>query len=79
MESVDFDAHAPGRPYPTGRVIGTQDPDEAMRFVTASDAMDLVRTASSEVPTRPDGKPNRPLSAFAVCVEPFPVGEDGDQ
>lgn len=73
LSEYDPDAHAPGRPFPTGEVGGTGDPAAAMKFETPSEAWELWRQPSSAVPTRPDGKPNRPLSAFTIAVEPPPV------
>jgi len=50
----------------------TVDPAKAMRFKTGSEAMVLYTTRSRTRPSRPDGKPNRPLTAFTVSVEQLP-------
>jgi hypothetical protein len=52
-----------------GRADLTSDPDEAVKFKTAGEAMKLWATQSKLRPLRPDGKPNRPLTAYTVEVE----------
>lgn len=52
-----------------GRVIGTTRREEAMRFPNMGAAMALWKKTSSVRPLRPDGKPNRPLTAFTVSIE----------
>lgn len=47
------------------------DPDKAMRFASCSDALILWRTISKTRPSRPDGRPNRPLTYFDVSIEPL--------
>lgn len=63
-----------------GRYLVTYDPaggidslvcgelDDARRFDSAKQAMELWRAVQPDDPIRPDGKPNRPLSAFTVEV-----------
>jgi hypothetical protein len=46
----------------------TDDLDQAMGFVDAAQAMALWKQSSTRWPTRPDGQPNRPLTAFTVEV-----------
>jgi hypothetical protein len=41
---------------------------QAMTFATSGDAFIFWRTQSTRVPTRPDGKPNRPLTRFSVTT-----------
>jgi hypothetical protein len=41
---------------------------EAMIFPTAAEAMRFWQQQSAAVPLRPDGKPNRPLSAYTVEI-----------
>lgn len=53
-----------------GEVIGTDDPDKAMVFDTIIDAMSYYRRESTVVPLRPDGRPNRPLTAFTILIKP---------
>lgn len=52
-----------------GEVHATRDRDRAMRFDDFADAAQFWRQASLTVPQRPDGKPNRPLTAFTVTME----------
>jgi hypothetical protein len=44
----------------------TRDPGEAKRFFSSGLAASFWR---QEHGLRPDGKPNRPLTAFTVCIE----------
>ena len=45
----------------------TDDIDQAMRFAKQADAWQIWMTS---IGTRPDGKPDRPLTAFTVEVLP---------
>jgi len=65
----DFDHHTPD-----GRGFGkfTSDPAKAKQFKATSDAMIFWGTQSTTVPLRPDGKPNKPLTALSISVEPVP-------
>jgi hypothetical protein len=47
----------------------TGDVDKAMRFDTKAEAMIFWRQQSRSKPWRPDGKPNRPLTALTVEIE----------
>lgn len=61
--SYDPDAHN-GRGY----VEGNLDLKKAKRFGSFEEAVEYWRQVSTVKPTRPDGKPNRPLTAFSVTV-----------
>ena len=61
--SIDVDAHD-GR----GEADLTRDPDRAMLFDDVGAAMSYWRRRSTVCPTRPDGKPNRPGTAFTVEI-----------
>lgn len=61
----DFEANG-GR----GEVLWTVERDKAMRFDTPGAAFAYWKTPSQSVPLRPDGKPNRPLSAFTIEIVP---------
>lgn len=50
----------------------TTDPARARRFDTAGEALKLWRARHPGIPTRPDGEPNRPLTAFHVEIVPAP-------
>jgi hypothetical protein len=69
MQTFDYDIHAPGRPYPTGNGGSTEDPDKAMSFPTMELAWEAWRRPSEVTPTRPDGRPNRPMTVFTISVE----------
>jgi hypothetical protein len=47
----------------------TSDIDKAKKFATFADATACWQAQSVVNPIRPDGKPNRPLTAWSVCVE----------
>lgn len=60
----NFAPPPPNPPYPNGRVTFTTDPRKAKTFINAVDAWECWRQQSSTIPLRPDGEPNRPLTAF---------------
>jgi hypothetical protein len=43
-----------------------------MRFETRADALRFWNRQSRIMPLRPDGQPNKPLTALTICVEPLP-------
>lgn len=51
----------------------TDDIAHAKRFASFMDAMDCWKAQSTVVPFRPDGRPNRPLTAYSV--EPVRIDE----
>jgi|SRR5215831_4915616 len=72
LKSYDPDIHAEGAPYPTGMIETTDDPLEAMKFDSKREAMECWNTQSTVVPYRPDGRPNKPLTAFTVEIKSLP-------
>jgi hypothetical protein len=48
----------------------TRNISEAKRFASFEDAMRFWKQASNLRPLRPDGQPNRPLTALTIVVEP---------
>jgi hypothetical protein len=76
LKSFDPDARAPGRPFPTGSVAVTKDPDQAMRFASFAVAFETWRTQSTKVPKRPDGEPNRPLTAFSADIQTLQAAKE---
>lgn len=50
----------------------TGDPTQARVFKDTMDAMSFWQQVSRTVPTRTDGRPNRPLTVFSVSVGPAP-------
>lgn len=69
---VEYDPTRPGadphgRPM-TAHVVCSPDPARARRFESVDDARAYWRTTSGR--TRPDGQPDRPLTAFSVLAEP---------
>lgn len=73
----DPDVHAPGVPYPTGDGACSLDPRQALRFATIDDAFAFWRQRSTVTPTRPDGRPNRPLTVFMVTFPEVPEVDRG--
>ena len=67
LKWMDFDARD-GR----GVAQGTFIPEHAMVFSSHAEALTFWQTQSKVRPLRPDGKPNRPLTAYTVTVEPEP-------
>jgi hypothetical protein len=47
----------------------TPDLNRAQRFATFSDAMECWKAQSSVRPFRPDGRPNRPMTAYSVMPQ----------
>jgi hypothetical protein len=68
LETCDFEAFN-GRGY----VTFTRDVNKAMKFADKTAAFAYWKTRSKTVPTRPDGKPNRPLTAYHVMIEEEPT------
>ena len=62
LSEMDFEANGPN--YPTGSAKVHQNIGLAMMFSSLPEAMIFVATRSKSCPTRPDGKPNRPLAAL---------------
>ena len=53
-----------------GMVTFTSDRDRAKRFNSPTAAAAYWRTQSTVRPRRPDGRPNRPLTAFSMMTQP---------
>jgi hypothetical protein len=51
-----------------GDLVLTPERDDAKRYAGAAEAMEDWKRVSATHPKRPDGKPNRPLSAFTISV-----------
>lgn len=60
---MDFEAN-----NGTGQMCVTTDPERALGFDTAEEALEFWKTPSRTVPLRDDGRPNRPLTAFTVQI-----------
>jgi hypothetical protein len=63
---ADFELNGPN--YPTGSVTCTHDKRCAMTFAGRDQAIAFYLTRSRTCPTRPDGKPNRPLTGLTVLI-----------
>lgn len=55
----------------TGLADWTGNRAEAITFTSYAEAMEFWRQPSTVKPRRPDGKPNRPLTAYTVEVVPL--------
>ena len=68
----EYDPHYtdPVYGYDGGNLVTTPDPDKALKFEDAKSAFELWRASHG---TQPDGKPNRPLTAFTVEIVPVIV------
>lgn len=72
LAEVHFDYEGDGI-----KLLVTRLADEAMKFLDAQVALELWRTQSKVRPLRPDGQPNRPLTAFTIeIVDPPAVDFD---
>lgn len=60
--------HPDSDPMGLGDLIVTTDRNQAMQFATTERALAFWRQQSKLVPYRPDGKPNRPLTAYTVEI-----------
>jgi hypothetical protein len=54
--------------YGYGYAEFTADPRRAMQFATVGEAIEFWRRPSKTRPLRPDGKPNRPMTAWTVNI-----------
>lgn len=63
LKTFDPDA---GDGVVTGDATATADVDEAMKFASVGAAISFAMQQSTRVPLRPDGEPNRPLTAFTL-------------
>jgi hypothetical protein len=63
LKDNDFE-HDEGR----GRAAFTPNLKDAMTFPDKAAAMAYYFTASKTVPRRPDGRPNRPLTAYMIEI-----------
>lgn len=61
VAEFDPDAHD-GR----GDLVVTRDPQSALLFENEGWAFEYWKTQSTVMPLRPDGKPNKPLTAYTV-------------
>lgn len=56
----------------TGLFEASLDPADALRFPSLEAAYRVVMQQSERVPLRPDGQPNRPLTAFTLEIKRLP-------
>lgn len=65
--------------YPIGIVISTPDPAKALRFATTEEAWACWRLQSRRTPHRPDGQPNRPLTAYTITIANAPESQQEER
>jgi hypothetical protein len=56
----------------TGRATFTDDPRDGLRFPDIEAAIECWKRQSTVRPWRPDGKANRPLTAYTITFETVP-------
>lgn len=72
LKSYDPDWQPPGYTGPqSGRAEWTDNIHEAMHFSDQVAAYRCYMAQSKTVPVRPDGKPNRPLTAYSILCSPL--------
>lgn len=54
-----------------GETVLTEERTRAKTFANAGEAFEFWRQQSKTVPLRPDGRPNRPLTAYTVEILPI--------
>lgn len=59
-------SYDPNQDMYDGGIEASADLRAAIRFKDVAEAIECWRQTSKTVPTRPDGRPNRPLTAFSV-------------
>lgn len=55
-----------------GKLVVTANLQDANQFADAEDAIEVWQTVNRNHPIRPDGQPNRPLTAFTVELMRIP-------
>jgi hypothetical protein len=70
VSRYDVNAHE-GR----GQVWTHANPAKAVQFASPSKAVEFYRRVSTVKPKRPDGQPNRPLTAFTVSISKWENGQ----
>jgi hypothetical protein len=56
----------------TGESGWSSSEDDALRFAGVKEAFEFWNQVLESDPIRPDGKPNKPLTAFTISIEPVP-------
>ena len=72
--AYDPSYHPAGQPYDGGLLEVTDDPRKAQAFASAREAIDYYRQPYG---LRPDGKPNRPLTAWSVEISHKEIAHGG--
>lgn len=52
-----------------GHALWTTDPDQAVPFASIMEAREAWMCVPITRPTRDDGKPNRPLTAYTIAIQ----------
>jgi hypothetical protein len=66
LQAFDVDKRDARNPLETGDIVATDKLELAMKFDSMAAVMEAWKTQSTLVPRRPDGKPNRPLTAMSI-------------
>jgi hypothetical protein len=66
LQRFDVNKVNPREAWQTGDIVVTNKLELAMKFGSLVEVLDTWKTQSTLVPLRPDGEPNRPLSALTI-------------
>jgi hypothetical protein len=72
---AEYDPDAGSGPY-SGVITSTTEVAAAKRYESADACLNEWMRVSTRVPLRPDGKPNRPLSAFTIEPRRLPDAKE---
>jgi len=68
-EGYYIKSHDPDAFNGLGHLVTTMDRDKAKTFSSLEAAVRFYKQQSTVRPLRPDGKPNRPLTAYTISLE----------
>ena len=71
LKEFDFEAR-----NGLGTIITTDSIQEAKSFSGIAEAAEFWKTISTTRPIRPDGKPNRPFTAYTILMVPIKYADD---
>jgi hypothetical protein len=64
--------------YPNGLALWTDNIEEALTFASPAGAFACRQQQSNWYPFRPDGEPNRPLTALTLLLKPVVIAPPAD-
>jgi hypothetical protein len=69
------DGETPDGDLLLAHIVTTPDIEEAMKFESMQEVHKIWTRVDDRDPIRPDGKPNRPLTAFTIQASPYQEDE----